>query len=82
MAEKILEYTNNFIPYEELITLPDDCELVVRRKEDTFYFIILNYSKDEQTILLNDECTDMINNHTVQGMISLEGYGVMVLKIE
>ena len=39
MAEKILEYTDTLNPYEDLITLPDDCELVIRRKEDTFYFI-------------------------------------------
>ena len=80
MAEKILEYTNTLNPYKDLLTLPKECEIAIRKKDNTEYIFILNYSKDEKTIYLHKECIDLIDQKTVKVTVSIKGYGVILLK--
>lgn len=79
-VEAMLRYLGVLSPYAGEIELPGECELCVREKEGNRYFIILNYSADEQKVVLKREMTDLDSGEKVSGTIQVKGYGVVVLR--
>ncbi len=79
-VEAMLRYLGVLSPYAGEIELPGECELCVREKEGNRYFIILNYSVDEQKVVLKREMTDLDSGEKVSGTIQVKGYGVVVLR--
>ena len=77
----MLRYTGILSPYNDQIELPNECELCVREKEEKKYFFVLNYSANEQTVVLKKEMTDMASEARVVGKMRLKGYGVAVLRL-
>lgn len=69
-------------PYRELITLPERCELAVRRKGACRYLFVLNYDKKPQELILHQRCENLYDHKIVQGELVLEAYGTLVLKVE
>ncbi len=77
----MLQYTGILSPYHDLIELPAECELCVREKDEKKYLFVLNYSANEQTIVLKKEMTDIVSEAKVVGKMGLKGYGVAVLRL-
>lgn len=80
-VRELLQYTGIFEPFAQYVTLPADCELVVREKNGQTYCFVLNYSKDSQEIALQNPMLDMDTQETVSGKITMEAYGTKVYKI-
>ncbi len=57
------------------ITSEDDVE-VTKRGE---YIFIMNFSAEERTVTLDKNYTDILNNTTLSGTLTLNGYGYLVL---
>ena len=77
----MLQYTGILSPYHDQIELPAECELCVREKDEKKYLFVLNYSANEQTIVLKKEMTDIVSEAKVVGKMGLKGYGVAVLRL-
>jgi beta-galactosidase len=68
-------------PYDNLIELPESCEIAVRQKGNEKYLFILNYSSQPAKIKLAKDMLDMYTQKCVNGELLLEGYETMVFKI-
>lgn len=79
-AKVFLEKLGVLDPYSELISVPRECEITVRTKNGHDYFFILNYSKEDQTVMLKNRFTDLYTGEAIEGKITLKGYETVVLK--
>lgn len=74
----ILRYLNIASPWQESLTLHEDCELCVREKDAKRWFFVLNYAPQKKTIALHKNFTDTETGKTVSGEVVLEPYEVKV----
>lgn len=65
-------------PWSQVISLPESCELAVRRKDGRYYLFVLNYLPEPAEIILKKELTDLLGGDNVSGHLQVEGYGVKV----
>ena len=42
MVLKLMKETNTLTPYRDIISLPKECEIAIRKKDDTEYMFVLN----------------------------------------
>jgi len=76
-----LEETDVLAPYQDIVSLPETCELAVRTKKGTSYMFILNYLNKPQKVVFNRLVTNLITNEISNGDVSLEAYGYLVCKL-
>lgn len=69
-------------PYQDMIDLPADCEIAVRRKEGRSYLFILHYGKESAEMVLHRPGTDMYTGKRITGTLCLKGYQTMVIRLE
>lgn len=79
-ARKFLEYTGAITPYGDVIELPPECELAVREKEGSTWYIVLNYAAEEKTMALKRAMVDMDTGETVVGEVHLAPYETKVYR--
>ena len=68
-------------PYQDVITVPEDCELAVRENEGKTYLFVLNYSREEAAITLHKAVIDLYSGKEQSGNQRLEPYGTRVYRI-
>lgn len=73
-----LEYTKVISPCENLIELPEGCELAVREKGDTAWYYVLNYMARDAAIMLKQPMVDTDTQAEVLGRICLGPYEARV----
>lgn len=69
-------------PYQDVMELPESCELAVREKDGQQYLFILNYLSTPAEVVLKKDVYDMLKKEKLCGKIVLEPYGVSILKLE
>ena len=69
-------------PYENIIQIPECCEIAVREKDSVKYVFVLNYSKEPKEISIGKIVKDMYTGDDVQGIVPIEGYEVKVYEID
>ncbi|HPF87182.1 MAG TPA: beta-galactosidase [Candidatus Limiplasma sp.] len=67
-------------PFASLVKCPHEVELCVRRKGDTRYLFLLNYSDQSQTAELEKPMYNMFSNEKQIGSVSIPPFGVLVLR--
>lgn len=80
-VKEFLAYTGVLTPWKELITLPEACELTVKKKDGKTYLFVLNYSDECQKVTLSVPVTDMDNGEEVCGEIALAPYQTGVYRV-
>lgn len=65
-------------PWQDVLQLPEDCELCVREKNGTRYFFVLNYAAWPVELHLPAALRDLEDGATAQGTVTLPAYGVKV----
>jgi len=75
------EFTDILSPYQDIIQMPEECELVVRVKGQNTYLFILNYVNWEAEMVLMKEMIDMDTEKPARGRILLQPYETKVYKI-
>lgn len=78
-AETFLKKLAVASPYEDLLKLPREVELAVRRKGNETYLFILNYMSYDVKIDIKTPLLDMLAGKEISKEIVLEKYGVLVL---
>lgn len=79
-AEVFLQKLKFASPFKNMIELPREAELAIRRKEHTDYIFILNYMPYAIEINIKEPMFNMLLDKKTEGKITLDKYGVMVLK--
>lgn len=64
--------------YGDVISLPETCELAVRRGEDASYLFVLNYLARPARLVLKRQLKNLWTGQEETGEVELEGYGVKV----
>ncbi len=77
-VKAFFKYTEIMEPYSDIIQLPEECEIGVRKKDGKEYIFVLNYSKKPVEIVLKTAMTDMDLRETVEGKAVLEPYETKV----
>ena len=80
-VKAFLQYAGILDPYEDLVELPEECEIAVREKDGKQYLFVLNYSSKPRSIVLKRCVLDLDSREEVQGNISLAAYGTKVYRI-
>ncbi|MBE5917850.1 MAG: beta-galactosidase [Pseudobutyrivibrio ruminis] len=80
-ATAFLEMLDVVSPYEQILSIPESCEMCVRTKDNKDFIFVLNYSKESQIINVKELMTDLYTGKTVSGEIELKGYETLVLTI-
>lgn len=81
-ADVFLEKLGVKSPYEAVISLPETCEIAVRRKGDTRYLFILNYEKTEAECRFHAVGTDLYTGEGLKGGFTIPEYGTCVIRLE
>ena len=76
-----LDYTGVLEPFADMISVPRECEIALRRKAGKDYLFVLNYDKASKEIILNKKMVDMDTGETVTGSVSLRPYGTKVYRV-
>lgn len=69
-------------PYKNLVRLPSECEIAVRVNNDKQFIFVLNYSKGEAEIKLENEMIDLFSGKNQNGTIVLKPYEAKVYYLE
>lgn len=77
-VKALLNHTGILEPYKGIFELPEEAELVVRRKGEKNYYIILNYSDCDITINVNSTFHELITDSRVNGEFTLGANSVAV----
>nr|WP_321000538.1 beta-galactosidase trimerization domain-containing protein [Blautia coccoides] len=80
-VKEFLAYTGVLSPYQELVEVPEACEIAMRVKDGKKYLFVLNYGKEPQKIVLKEAVMDMDTKDEVQGNVLLKGYETKVYRI-
>ncbi len=74
----LLRRYNVIAPESDILSLPKECELAVRWKNGTKYWVVLNYD-GENTLTLHKPLVEMLSERELCGECHIPEYGVMVL---
>ena len=66
-------------PYADLLGLPDSCELCVREQDGKKHFFVLGFGDVPVNLQVKKPMTDLLSGKTLQGVVELPAYGVLVL---
>ncbi len=78
---QFLKYTQALSPWEDLVCLPENCEIAVRVKDQKQYLFVLNYSWNAQKICLKKSVRDMDSGLAATGEVELPPFGTRVYEI-
>lgn len=78
-AETFLKKLSVATPYKDLLELPREVELAVRKKGNETYLFILNYMSYEVILNIKKPMVDMFTGKEISNETMLEKYGVLVL---
>ena len=78
---KFLAYAGVLSPWDDVVSLPGSCELVVRKKDQQIYLFLLNYAWEAQEICLKQGMTDMDTGLLAEGAVTLPAFGTKVYRL-
>ncbi len=80
-VRQFLEYTGVLSPWQDLVSLPESCELVVREKDGRQYLFVLNYAWEAQKICLKKAVSDLDTGLSAEGEVELPAFGTKVYEL-
>ncbi len=79
-ARVFLEKLGVITPYADVLELPQECELAVRKKDGRKYYFVLNYKKTPVKIQVKEALVDLYTGETIRGQMELEAFGTRVYR--
>ncbi len=80
-AGVFLEKLNLADPYKDILELPSECEIAVRKKAGKKYIFVLNYGKKPAAILLKQSLMNLYEGVYEAGRVEIEPYGTRVYEL-
>ena len=78
---RFLKYAGVLSPWKDLICLPDECELAVRKKDRKQYLFVLNYAWDSRKIRMSRPSKDVETGQEVSGEIEIAAFGTKIFEM-
>ncbi len=79
--KELLAYAGALEPFREIVTAPEDVEVVLREKDGQRFLFVLNFMAEERTITLHKPGTLLYTGGTVQGEVTLPAFGTAVYQV-
>ena len=79
--KELLAYAGALEPFREIVTAPEDVEVVLREKDGQRFLFVLNFMAEERTITLLRSGTLLYTGETVQGEVTLPAFGTAVYQV-
>ncbi len=79
--KELLAYAGALEPFREIVTAPEDVEVVLREKDGQRFLFVLNFMAEERTITLHKPGTLLYTGETVQGEVTLPAFGTAVYRV-
>ena len=79
--KELLAYAGALEPFREIVTAPEDVEVVLREKDGQRFLFVLNFMAEERTITLLRSGTLLYTGGTVQGEVTLPAFGTAVYQV-
>jgi len=67
--------------YADLIEVPANCEIAVRKNESARFMFVLNYANTQATVDVKKEMKSVLCGKAISGKHELEPFGVLVLEL-
>ena len=80
-AKMFLNKLNFSNPFGKDITLPQNCEIALRKNEKGSFLFALNYSNEPAKIVLKNEMEDLLTGQKLTGDVEMEAFGVRVFRM-
>ena len=80
-AQMILAHLGLLEPLADIVSAPQEVELVLREKDEKKYLFALNYQPQPMEIVLHREAFSLFEEKAVSGSVTLAPYGVEVYRI-
>ena len=80
-VKAFLNYTGVAETYQDVVEVPEECEIIVKEKNHKTYMFVLNYSDQKQEIWMKKAARDMDTKEQVEGQISLSAFETKVYEI-
>ena len=80
-VKAFLDYSGVIEPFEDIISIPAECEVAVRAKEDIKYMFVLNYCDSVQYIELKSGMKDTDTGENVSGIVRMMPYEVKIYQL-
>ena len=81
-ARMILEHLNLLEPFADVVSAPQEVELILREKNGEKFLFALNYQPKKMTVKLHQQMVSLFTGERLQGEIELAPYGVDVYRME
>ncbi len=75
-----LKKLNVITPYEDVVQLPEQCEIAVRKKGSEEYIFVLNYGSTDTDFRCMTDMQDLETDEILKEMVSLKPYEVRIIK--
>ncbi len=80
-AEVFLKKLGFAAPYADILELPKEAELAVRRKDNQDHIFILNYMPYNIVVNVKKPLLELLTGRIVKDTVEVDKYGVMVFKL-
>ena len=81
LAKRLFAHVGILEPFAGLVSVPEDVELVVRRKAGQTWLFLLNYMAEERRVDLRVACRDAYTGREVRGEAVLPPFGTAVYAV-
>ena len=81
-ARMILDHLNLLEPFADVVSAPQEVELILREKNGEKFLFALNYQPKKMTIMLHQQMVSLFTGERLQGEVELAPYGVDVYRME
>lgn len=80
LAEHFLSTLGLATPFSSLLSLPEQCEVTLRKEGAHAYYFVLNYKETPARVEIKQPMQDLLTGETLQGWQKLAPYGIWVLQ--
>ena len=81
-VKQLLNYTGVLEPFADVLSAPEEIEVIERKKDGRTFYFVLNYLPEEQTVVLHQKMRRLYDDAQVEGELVLKPYGTAVLEAE
>ncbi len=77
-VKQLLSYTGVLAPFEEILSAPEEVEVICREKDGRKFYFLLNYLPEEKTVVLHEKMRNLYDDALAEGEFVLKPYGTAV----
>lgn len=77
-VKQLLSYTGVLAPFEEILSAPEEVEVICREKDVRKFYFLLNYLPEEKTVVLHEKMQNLYDDALAEGEFVLKPYGTAV----